>query len=260
MKKLFIIIACAVTVLSLCSFTGCSGEAEVLYKLTEDGTYAVSGVSGNKNRLYKYEIPETYSEDGENYAPVTEIAESAFYGCRYLSEVTIPDSVTTIGNFAFTFCGFEEITIPDSVTQIGASAFAKCEVLREIVIPESVQSLGAGAFFCCSRLEKAVIKASVKTILNYTFANSYAVEETAYTSSSMTKIYLPASVEKINLYAFNGNFYLTDIYYAGTEEQWNNIKYYNFENNTSGTGTEEVEYKAEDVFISNPEVHFNSNY
>ncbi len=261
MKKLSIIIACAAAVLSLCCFSGCSGEAKVLFELSEDGTYAVSGVSGNKDKLYKYEIPETYSEDGENYAPVTKIADSAFYGCTYLSKVTIPDSVTEIGNLAFTLCAFKEITIPDSITDIGWSAFARCDELREIVIPESVQSIGMKAFYCCSKLEKVVIKAPLKTILRDTFSNSYAVGETAYTNTSMSKIYLPATVERINKYAFNGNFFLKDIYFAGTEEQWNNVKFYNVVENTSVTeGYEEVACKFEETFISNPEVHYNSNF
>lgn len=262
MKKLIATVACVGTILSLCIFSGCSGEAKVLFELNEDGTYTVSGVSGNKDKLVSYEIPQTYSEDGVNFAPVTKIGDSAFYGCSYLSDVVIPDSVTSIGNLAFTLCSFEEIVIPDSVTEIGWSAFAMCSQLREIVIPESVQTVEERAFYCCQKLEKVVIKAPLTGILRDTFSNRYVTANgQVYMSTSLTEIYLPSTIERIRNSAFGGNFYLTDVYFAGSKEQWDNIKFYNLVENTSvAAGYEEVECIFEDTFITNPEVHFNSNF
>ena len=261
MKKLFAIIACVAAISTLCLFSGCSGEAKVLYKLNDDGTYTLSGVSGNKNKLEKYEIPATYSEDGVNYAPVTKIGERAFYGCNYLSEVVIPDSVTYIDNLAFTLCAFEEITIPDSVTGISWSAFAMCSQLREITIPESVEEIGTKAFYSCSKLEKVVIKAPIKNILMDTFSNSYATGTQVYMNTSMTEVYLPATVEKIHYKAFDGNFFLSDIYFAGTEEQWNKIKFYKtVKSESDADGYEEVACTFAETFVSKPEVHFNSSF
>lgn len=78
---------------------------------------------------------------------VTSIGNYAFCGCIGLTSVTIPDSVTRIGNYAFSGCtGLTSITIPDSVTSIGNGAFYKCTGLTSITIPDSVTSIGDDAF------------------------------------------------------------------------------------------------------------------
>ena len=67
--------------------------------------------------------------------------------------MTIPDSVTSIGDSAFADCSsLTSVTIPDSVTSIGYSAFENCSKLTSIVIPDSVTSIGEDAFSYCSRL------------------------------------------------------------------------------------------------------------
>ena len=66
-----------------------------------------------------------------------------------LTSVTIPDSVTSIGRWAFEGCsGLTSVTIPGSVTSIGDSAFAYCSELRTVVLPEGVK-LGEQVFKEC---------------------------------------------------------------------------------------------------------------
>ena len=66
---------------------------------------------------------------------MTRIGEEAFSNCRSLTEITIPDSVTTIDGAAFIFCeSLTEITIPDSVTYLGGSVFSYCDNVR-VTIP-----------------------------------------------------------------------------------------------------------------------------
>ena len=84
---------------------------------------------------------------------VTSIGDSAFFGCSSLTSITIPDGVTSIGGYAFDGCsGLTSITIPDSVTSIGYYAFDGCSGLTSITIPDGVTSIGSYAFYGCSRL------------------------------------------------------------------------------------------------------------
>ena len=93
--------------------------------------------------LSNYTIPDN----------VTEIGERVFYGCGGLSGITIPDSVTKIGNLAFGNCNnLTNIIIPDSVKVIGYSAFFNCEKLATATIGSGVTEIGYYAFYNCNQL------------------------------------------------------------------------------------------------------------
>jgi len=85
---------------------------------------------------------------------VTSIGSNMFGGCARLTTITIPDSVTNIGEYAFYYCGsLTNVTISDSVTGIGEAAFENCTRLTSVTIPGSVTSIGDGAFWDCSSLK-----------------------------------------------------------------------------------------------------------
>jgi len=88
----------------------------------------------------------------------------------------IPNSVTRIGNTAFTGSGISRVRIPNSVTSIGEASFSACTSLREIVIPESVTSIGYVAFAFCTNLRRAVIPDSVKEIGSHVFFGCTSLE------------------------------------------------------------------------------------
>ncbi len=255
-------------ILPLAALCGCqSGDATVEYTLSESGDYyIVSGVSGNKSALRSYNVPAEYlGENDSEPKPVKEIGIQAFYDCTALRHITLPDTITKIGNYAFVRCSFAEINIPYGVTSIGNCAFWRCSALKEIVVPESVTEIGHSAFRLCSSLERAVIKGGdtgITVLYGEMFYNSWqTVGNSEYFSSSLKEVYLPATLKKIRRSAFDGNNLLGDIYFAGSEEQWNELYFYDLAKK-EGTENESEEVKVEksEIIPQSVKIHFNSEW
>ena len=131
-----------------------------------------------------------------------------------LKEVIITEPCKTIGDYAFRNCtSITNITISDSVTSIGDGAFCDCTGLTNIIIGDSVTSIGYSAFSACTGLASITIPDSVTSIKNWTFNGC----------TGLASIIIPDSVTSIVNYAFYGCTGITDVYYYGTEEQWDEI-------------------------------------
>ena len=234
------------------AFRSCSGLASVAIpnSVTSIGSYAFSDCSG----LTSVTIPNS----------VTSIGYSAFSGCSGMAEIKvangnsvydsrndcnaiietstntlivgckntiIPNSVTSIGEWAFSHSGLTSVTIPNSVTSIGEGAFSYCYGLTSLTIPNSVTSIGEGAFEYCYGLKSVTIPNSVTCIdenafqdcLNLTSINSeiknpFILGANAFSDIS-NQCVLTVPVGKRDAYIAKG--WTTDVFQGGIVEETN---------------------------------------
>lgn len=149
---------------------------------------------------------------------VTSIGEQAFVSCMYLTSVIIPESVTNIGDRAFYECyDLQSINLPMNITVIGEGLFYQCEKLESVNIPENVTKIGKGAFYYCTSLQSISIPDKVKQIENIAFAGCSSLKSLLISNglleigqeafeycSSLTSVILPNSITTIKTWAFRG--------------------------------------------------------
>jgi len=128
------------------------------------------------------EIPSEVS-DGTDIYSVIELGFKAFYNCD-LTSVIIPNSVTTIGNNAFSYCkSLTNVNIPNSVTSIGNGAFFLCKGLTNIDIPNSVTEIGNDAFANCTGLTSVIVPNLLTSFGNDVFSGCTGLTKSAYPST-----------------------------------------------------------------------------
>ncbi len=138
---------------------------------------------------------------------VTEIGNIAFEDCTGLTEIKIPNSVKIISDFAFGGCsGLTSVTIPNSVTEIRMYAFCDCTALTSFDIPNSVTTIGNGVFYGDTSLTSVSIPNSIQSIPDYTFRDC----------SGLTSVIIPTSVTEIGIEAFYNCYGLTEIEIPGS--------------------------------------------
>ena len=177
-------------------------------------------VTNNPN-YYKGDviIPESINYEGIDYK-VSTIKEKAFYECRELTSISIPNTVVEIGESAFRGCGINQIVVPETVCAIGNECFSDCTKLITATLPNSITRIPQNAFGYCYNLSSIVIPESVKSIDDGAFL--YCM--------SLNNIELPKSIKIINSFSFSNCTKLSSIIIPDSVEQ---IKDWAFENCTS---------------------------
>ena len=215
-KKILSILLAACLIFSLLPVSAMADAAESgscgnnLTWTLENGVLTISGTGEMDGYGYYTKKPDgssvTSAPWGEYYEAiervviengVTSIGNCAFYSCTEIKGASIPDSVESIGRYAFTGCsGLETVTLGNRLKTIEYDTFCDCTSLKSIVIPDSVESIEDDAFSGCSSLETVTLGKGVKTI------------RAGLLSA-----------------AFKGCKNVTDVYYTGDINSWLGIQF-----------------------------------
>jgi len=182
------------------------------------GALTVTGIAGSVNGGAFYANHNIISVTFPN--TVMSIGIYAFKFCNNLRSVTIPDGLTTIGEAAFAESGLTSVTIPNSVTSIGASAFYDCASLASVTIPNSVTSIGASAFDGCTSLTSVTIPSNVTSI-----------GDEAFSDTGLTSVTIPSNVTSIGNEAFYDCTSLTSITVSALNPSYSSVAGVLFNNN-----------------------------
>lgn len=148
---------------------------------------------------------------------ITTLSACGFKYFTVLTEVSLPDSLQSIGYECFLYCpALKQIQIPENVTTIGSYAFEQCHSLESIVIPEGVTAIYGGVFNHCKSLKSVTIPASVKEIGNGAFSNCTSLKDVYYGSNE--KSWNSISISSYNDYLRNATIHYTEPCAAGHTE------------------------------------------
>jgi hypothetical protein len=201
--------------ISYCAFLGCSNLTEVV--IPDNITCIENNSFSGCDNLMKVSIPDT----------ITSIGDEAFINCESLTEITIPDSVTSIGNLAFYGCNSLQSINVDKNNQYYSSdsdgvlfnkdktvliQFPLGKIKDSYVIPQGITEIMGSAFFGCTNL-KGIVFPEFITNINFVISGN-----------NLKNITLTNSITTIESAVFFMCDTLTDVYFYGTEEDWNNIE------------------------------------
>ncbi len=217
------------------------GNARTSYTIPRD----VKIISGD-SFAHSYNLTSVVIPEG-----ISKINECTFYCCFNLANIDLPTTIIEIGEWAFAGCNsLTDIQFGDNLTTIGPSAFEECNNITWVFIPESVTSISSNSFYPCEKLNNIYVDDNNKdyssdangvlfnkdktTLIKYPNGNtrtSYIIPDSVLSigdqafnlCDNLTSITIPDSVTSIDYLAFRSCTSLVDVYYSGTEAQWNEI-------------------------------------
>lgn len=244
----------------------CSKIRKVIF---EDGVTSIGSCAFWKCGVLSVKIPSSVTMIGNSAfressivsvtipSNVKTIGDSAFRGCQNLSSVVISEGVETIRQNAFNAASLVSVTLPPSIGEVGDAAFNQCQKLESatfipgdkkvilgdnmftgcyylmnVTLPKSADRIGAGMFQNCMYLTGVEIPQDVESIGTQAFASC----------SALSTVIMPKSITSIETAAFSA-CPLKEIYFTGTEAEWNNVI------NRTPNNVKEV--------LSKAEVHYN---
>lgn len=177
--------------------------------VTGIGDYAFYHPSGSdESRIISVSIPKT----------VSTIGNSAFYNCQSLLSATIPEGVKTIGDMAFQSCTkLEHIDFPSSVTSVGNGAFTGCTAVTSVRFAPGTETvhIGDNLFTYCKNLTNVILPEKADRISSGMFAQCEGI----------STLYLPEDIvieTGVGSSPFMGCF-IKEINYAGSQQKWQQI-------------------------------------
>lgn len=177
--------------------------------IIEDGAVTIIGC--DKSASGYIAIPSTI----RGYK-VNKIGANAFSDCYDITSIDMPDSVTTIEDGAFLNCtNITSIKFSNSLEEIPRRAFFNCGKLKEAYIPDSVKTIGNDAFVYCGSLKVLSLGDNLVNIGMSAFSDC----------DSLVTVEIGIGLEKVAIGAFYSCDSLSDVYYAGSRVQWENISF-----------------------------------
>lgn len=278
-----VIIAETVSRIGASAFKGCAQMesltvpfvgAELDGSINTHLSYIFGGRDRDDNELF---VPATLQ-----YVTVTKstvIGYAAFYGCKNIHNITLPDSLLTIESAAFSACiSLTSIYLPETLTYIGDSAFSYCSALLRADIPDRVMTMGKFCFYACTSLGSVTIGKSLTAVDNNAFHGCSLLYSVTFAEDSALKtigdrafldcaklsgIVIPNGVTLIDSYAFAGCSSITSIVFPDSVTTIKDAAFHSCSSLSSVTIGKGLRTMDLEVFIGTPVVfnqYENCNY
>ena len=239
------------------AFSNCSNIETIVFcdSVTTIGNKALYACDNLQNLTIPFVGSGSGNKADHHLASLFDKCSYGYYSSTYEFPDNLKNVVVTggdtIGSYAFAYCrSLENITLPDTITTIGDYAFADCG-LKEITIPKSVLDIGSHAFFGCYDINKTIYTGELSEWVKIKFSDAYSnpilISENLYIENSLVEDVVLTDSIKINQYAFynlntlksvslsesilciydsafGGCENLNRVYYEGTSQDWDGME------------------------------------